>query len=118
MFDFKDLEKNFTKQDIFYVTADKDDTVLVAFNVFFDSNGFCLRWFDTVKGRIKCAAKIIDIKSDSFIFEDTGGVVYTFQKMTLEIFNQYVQPKLYNAKVCQTEEEMRGGLYAYLKNVY
>ena len=77
---------------VYYVSSDKDDTVLVALDVEFDNKK--VRWFDTIKERIMRAEKIIDSTPQKFIFNrdlSEGGGTYTFVPMTLEIYNDRVK---------------------------
>lgn len=78
-----------------YVTADRDDTVLVAMGVMVDDH--TIRWFDTVKERVMTIARIVDASPDHFIFERTaseGGGTYTFVPMTLERYRSHVWERL------------------------
>ncbi len=93
---------------VYFVKASNDDTsVLIAMNIYTDSR--TISWFDTVKERIMGIEKIVDKKSDHFVFErahSEGGGKYTFVPMTLKIYNQKVKKNILVPQEVTDEEEM------------
>lgn len=113
-----DLESFFSEKKIFYVESENDPTVLVAIDPRFFPERKALHWFDTTKERIKFVDEVLKLEPDYLVFRDKYGIVYTFQKLTLKIFNEKVKEKMVNVKDWKSEEEMENGLRASIKNVY
>ena len=92
---------------VYYVSSDKDDTVLLGLDV--KINDKMISWFDTVKGRSMEIGGIIGENEKKFVFkrsEGEGGQVYTFVLLDLEIYEKSVRKWLTSSKSFDNEESM------------
>lgn len=92
---------------VFYVTSDKDNTVLMGLDLVVD--GPWVRWFDTVKERVMKAETMDDQSPVRFSFVRAvaeGGGRYEFVPLTLETYEQVVKHHVLIAKTFTDEEAM------------
>lgn len=93
---------------VYYVRSeeDNDKTVLVAIDARI-VGGDQVTWFDTVKYRRFGCRDIQYGDGDTvrFVRIETG-VSYTLAPLSLSIYNQIVRPRLLDAKVFYSEEDM------------
>ncbi len=85
---------------IYFVTCEKDDTVLLAMDIRLDGTDF-ITWFDTAHERVMGIAKLDDRRPTMLTFErleDEGGGTYTFIPLTLEDYTAHVKAKLISGK--------------------
>ena len=100
--------KEFIKSDqIFYVSADGDSSVLLAIDVKIE--GEYISWYDTVKYRT--------FHVDSQLSSVGGGVIFTSEgrgfnliPLTLETYRQKVKSNLLKAQEFATQGEMESAL--------
>ena len=95
---------------VYYITSSIDDTVLVGIKVRFKQSGkenIYIEWYDTTKGRRFKVEEIINPDKQHFVFlrGDGCGGEYLLIPMTLDLYQQYVQPKLMNAPLSFPDEE-------------
>ena len=104
---------------VWHVSSDKDDTVLIGMDVEYDER--YVRWFDSVKERIMGIEKVEDPRSEHFVFHrraDEGGQTYTFEPMTLALYNQWVKHRLLIPRDMTDEDAMLKGLESSRTNAW
>lgn len=82
---------------LYYVECQLDPTVLVAMNTKVMDD--YVSWFDTVKERMMRVKTVVNPDPNQFAFERADGqegAVYSFMPMTVDVYNQFVKPKLPN----------------------
>lgn len=109
-------EKIFRENGIYLVESAEDNSVLVAIDPTFTPENNTVQWFDTKKARLKKVANILEVSPEKIVFQDTEGATYSFQDMTLDLFNEKVKEQLSNVGDYQTQEEMEQGLRTSYNN--
>lgn len=106
VFEHEDNRERFPAP-VYYVESEADETVLVGMDV--QLKGDFLTWFDTVKDRTMLVDRILEESSKEFVFkrnDQEGGGIYTFQPMTLEVYNSSVRERLINGETFSDTEAM------------
>lgn len=103
-------------KELYFVTSDKDDTVLLAMDIKINEKDNSVVWFDSVKDRVMTIKNIMDYDPLHFVFERDGdmGGTYTFIPLTLDIYNENVKNKILSRKEFESEQEMTR---AFLKTI-
>lgn len=92
---------------VYYVESQTDETVLVGIDI--RLQGDFLTWFDTIKDRTMLVDRVIEESSKLFTFkrdDKEGGGVYSFQPMSLEIYNSSVRERLIYGEAFSDQEAM------------
>lgn len=87
----------------YYVESDRDDTVLLALDA--KQSRYGIEWFDTVRDRLFLPVKLEET-ADTLSFS-TGGARYTLQKLTLELYQHKVGPKVDGHRVFADTESVQ-----------
>lgn len=87
----------------YYVESDRDDTVLVALDAKQSRHG--IEWFDTVRDRL-FAPLNLEETADALSFS-TAQARYTLRKLTLELYQQKVGPKVDGRRVFADTESVQ-----------
>lgn len=106
-------------EPVYFVSSDKDDTVLVAMDVAI-SDGY-VRWFDTVKERTMKIGEILRDDSQAFIFVRSDypeSPSYEFRPMTLELYRDKVKSKLIAGKDFSNEADMIDGFKKTIESAW
>lgn len=102
-------KKIILESKVYFVSSEKDETVLLAMDVEINENEKTVKWFDTVKERLMYYELIVDSDHKHLVFErleKEGGEIYTFIPLTLEIYDEKVKNRILIPKDFEFEEEM------------
>lgn len=103
------MKNNKLESRVYFVSSEKDKTVLLAMDVKIDENEKTIGWFDTVKERLMYYEFIVDPNDNHFVFqrsEKEGGDTYIFIPLSLEIYNKKVKNRILIPKDFESEEDM------------
>lgn len=103
------MKNNKLESRVYFVSSEKDKTVLLAIDVKIDENEKTVGWFDTVKDRLMYYESIVDPDDKHFVFqrsEKEGEGTYTFTPLILEIYREKVKNRILIPQDFKTEEDM------------
>src|SRR3989344_8420668 len=102
-------KKIILESKVYFVSSEKDETVLLAMGVEINESEKTIRWFDTIKERLMYYELIVDFDRKHLVFERSekeGGGVYTFVPLTTKIYDEKVKKRILIPKDFKSEEEM------------
>lgn len=106
---------------VYFIEASKDDTVLIGMDVKITTSNqiTTISWLDTITDR-RMTAQETRKDNDTFSFarsEKEGGGFYRFTPMTLNIYKNYVRPKLKNGEDFNDETDLINAFLESKKNI-
>jgi hypothetical protein len=113
-------EQGVTHNEVYFVNSPTDGTVLVAMDLQIDQQQKMISWFDTAKER-KMRYDSLSGGEDNYSFNrsvEQGGGEYTFQPLTLDIYNSQVASHLIGAKEFDNVNQLKEALLKTKENAW